>query len=264
MAIGWALVSLGSHAETFLAPASPRQRRHNWSRSVAVTTRGPTRLLLPWGARGLHVAGGARGRPAQTWSGSLRPTSSTRRTPSRRAGGETRVGREAHGGRCGRSPRYGTDVSGTGREAGCRVSLAAPPRASRGARLIGEGVLGTLTLVQAQWGRGPAGGWISPRRFRPRSGQHSAWWGRPEVLGGAWAMMAMVSTASICSVFSSARRGGGGGVHRWAAPDTPWNGCDHMPEIQWGRDRHGLLWVQDARREERCHAVWESWEDGPG
>jgi 1,5-anhydro-D-fructose reductase (1,5-anhydro-D-mannitol-forming) len=61
-------------------------------------------------------------------------------------------------------------------------------------RLIGEGVLGTITLVQAQaggaWPRGRPE--ISFEVFQEaRSGQRSVWWVQPEGVGGAWAMMAM-------------------------------------------------------------------------
>src|SRR5262245_4574622 len=60
-------------------------------------------------------------------------------------------------------------------------------------RLIGEGVLGTLTLVQAQMGGGMRGRTELPVEvFREaRSGQRSGWWVQPEGVGGAWAMMAM-------------------------------------------------------------------------
>ena len=49
-----------------------------------------------------------------------------------------------------------------------------------------------MTLVQAQWARADAG----RRRFSPtclmhmRSGERSAWWGTPEMIGGAYATMA--------------------------------------------------------------------------
>src|SRR6266700_5294734 len=60
-------------------------------------------------------------------------------------------------------------------------------------RLLGEGVLGTLTLVHAQWGGGIRGRTEIPfEMFREaRSGQRSAWWVQPEGVGGAWAMRAM-------------------------------------------------------------------------
>jgi 1,5-anhydro-D-fructose reductase (1,5-anhydro-D-mannitol-forming) len=60
-------------------------------------------------------------------------------------------------------------------------------------RLIGEGVLGTITLVQAQWGGGIRGQPEIPFEiFREaRSGPRSAWWVQPEGVGGTWAMMAM-------------------------------------------------------------------------
>jgi 1,5-anhydro-D-fructose reductase (1,5-anhydro-D-mannitol-forming) len=60
-------------------------------------------------------------------------------------------------------------------------------------RLIGEGVLGTITLVQAQWGGGLRGRTEIPFEVfqEARSGPRSAWWVQPEGVGGAWAMMAM-------------------------------------------------------------------------
>jgi 1,5-anhydro-D-fructose reductase (1,5-anhydro-D-mannitol-forming) len=60
-------------------------------------------------------------------------------------------------------------------------------------RLLGEGVLGTITLVQAQMGAGIRGRTEIPFKvFRDaRSGQRSAWWVHSEGVGGAWAMMAM-------------------------------------------------------------------------
>jgi predicted dehydrogenase len=60
-------------------------------------------------------------------------------------------------------------------------------------RLIGAGVLGTITLVQAQWGAGARGQALIPLEvFRDaRSGQRSAWWVEPEGVGGTWTMMAM-------------------------------------------------------------------------
>jgi 1,5-anhydro-D-fructose reductase (1,5-anhydro-D-mannitol-forming) len=59
-------------------------------------------------------------------------------------------------------------------------------------RLIREGCLGTMTLVHAQWGGGLRGQVeIAPTRLMAmRSGERSAWWGMPEQLGGAYAMMA--------------------------------------------------------------------------
>ena len=48
-------------------------------------------------------------------------------------------------------------------------------------RLIEEGTLGTITLVQAQWGAGPTREpEISPAQLMAmRSGPRSAWWGTP-------------------------------------------------------------------------------------
>ena len=59
-------------------------------------------------------------------------------------------------------------------------------------RLIGEGTLGTITLVHAQWGLGVRGQVeISPAQLMAmRSGPRSDWWGTPDQLGGAFAMMA--------------------------------------------------------------------------
>jgi 1,5-anhydro-D-fructose reductase (1,5-anhydro-D-mannitol-forming) len=59
-------------------------------------------------------------------------------------------------------------------------------------RLIREGVLGTMTLVQAQWGAGQRGRVeIAPEHLIPlRSGPRSAWWGTPAQVGRAYAMMA--------------------------------------------------------------------------
>jgi 1,5-anhydro-D-fructose reductase (1,5-anhydro-D-mannitol-forming) len=60
-------------------------------------------------------------------------------------------------------------------------------------RLIGEGVLGSMTLVQAQWEFGRRGQAEIPLEvfMEARSGQRSAWWRQPEHVGGAWALMAM-------------------------------------------------------------------------
>ena len=60
-------------------------------------------------------------------------------------------------------------------------------------RLIREGVLGTMTLAQAQWGGGRRGRAEIPLEvfMEARSGRRSAWWSQPERVGGAWAMMAM-------------------------------------------------------------------------
>jgi 1,5-anhydro-D-fructose reductase (1,5-anhydro-D-mannitol-forming) len=60
-------------------------------------------------------------------------------------------------------------------------------------RLIAEGALGTITLVQAQWGSGLRGMAEIPAAsfMEARSGSRSAWWWQPEQVGGAWAMMAM-------------------------------------------------------------------------
>jgi len=59
-------------------------------------------------------------------------------------------------------------------------------------RLIQEGVLGTMTLVQAQMGSGRRGSVeIAPEHLIPlRSGQRSGWWGTPSQIGRAYAMMA--------------------------------------------------------------------------
>ena len=51
-------------------------------------------------------------------------------------------------------------------------------------RLIQEGVLGTVALVQAHWGFGVRGAELPP----PRTGL-SEWWGIPDMVGGASAMM---------------------------------------------------------------------------
>jgi 1,5-anhydro-D-fructose reductase (1,5-anhydro-D-mannitol-forming) len=58
-------------------------------------------------------------------------------------------------------------------------------------RLVREGVLGTLTLAQAQWGLGLRGAAeISFERLMDlRSGERSAWWVEPERIGRALAMM---------------------------------------------------------------------------
>jgi len=60
-------------------------------------------------------------------------------------------------------------------------------------RLIGEGVLGSITLAQAQMGSGIRGKAAIPDGsfMEARSGHRSTWWWHPEMVGGAWAMMAM-------------------------------------------------------------------------
>jgi 1,5-anhydro-D-fructose reductase (1,5-anhydro-D-mannitol-forming) len=60
-------------------------------------------------------------------------------------------------------------------------------------RLIAEGALGTIALAQAQMGSGLRGMAEIPAAsfMDARSGSRSAWWWQPEQVGGAWAMMAM-------------------------------------------------------------------------
>jgi 1,5-anhydro-D-fructose reductase (1,5-anhydro-D-mannitol-forming) len=60
-------------------------------------------------------------------------------------------------------------------------------------RLIEDGVLGTITLAQAQWAAGIRGKAAIPNEsfIEARSGRRSTWWWHPEMVGGAWAMMAM-------------------------------------------------------------------------
>jgi 1,5-anhydro-D-fructose reductase (1,5-anhydro-D-mannitol-forming) len=80
-----------------------------------------------------------------------------------------------------------------GVQLGVGFHLRHHPGCQEAHRLIREGVLGTITLAQAQWGIGRRGMIEIPSAsfMEARSGSRSAWWWYPEMVGGAWAMMAM-------------------------------------------------------------------------
>jgi predicted dehydrogenase len=82
---------------------------------------------------------------------------------------------------------------GHGVKLGVGFHLRHHPGHQEARRLIGEGVLGTVTLAQAQWGAGLRGHAAIPFEvfMAARSGPRSTWWVHPERVGGAWAMMAM-------------------------------------------------------------------------
>ena len=194
MAIGWALVSLGSHAETFFAPAIAGAEG---TQLVAVYSRDHARAEAFAATHGAHAAYTsletllADSRVDVVWLASPNFLHAPHTIRAAHAGKHVLVEKPMA-----ISVAEAVDMVQTcqahGVKLGVGFHLRHHPGHQEARRLIQEGLLGTMTLVQAQWGGGLRGQTeISPTRLMDmRSGERSAWWGTPERIGGAFAMMA--------------------------------------------------------------------------
>src|SRR5713101_529841 len=195
MTVGWALVSTGRHADTFLAPAIGLAKD---THLVAVYSREQEHADAFAAKHGAQVAytsfeallADARVEVVCIASPNFLHAPYTMRAAQ--AGKHVLVEKPM-------AVRVdeAVEMVRTCRAHGVKLGVGFHPRHHPGhqeaRRLIGERVLGTITLVQAQMG----GAWprgrpeISFEVFQEaRSGQRSVWWGQPEGVGGAWAMMA--------------------------------------------------------------------------
>jgi len=194
MAIGWALVSLGSHAETFFAPALARAEG---AQLVAVYSRDRERADAFADKHGAHAAYTALeplladARVDVVWLASPNFLHAPYTLRAAHAGKHVLVEKPMA-----LSVAEAVDMVQTCQAQGVKLGvgfhLRHHPGHQEARRLIQEGCLGTMTLAHAQWGGGLRGQVeISPARLMAmRSGERSAWWGMPEQLGGAFAMMA--------------------------------------------------------------------------
>jgi predicted dehydrogenase len=194
MTIGWALVSLGSHAETFFAPAIAEAAG---AQLVAVYSRDHARAEVFVATHGAHAAYTsletllADARVDVVWIASPNFLHAPYTMLAAHAGKHVLVEKPMA-----ISVAEALDMVQTcqahGVKLGVGFHLRHHPGHHEARHLIREGRLGTMTLVHAQWGGGLRGQTeISPTRLMDmRSGERSAWWGIPERLGGAFAMMA--------------------------------------------------------------------------
>jgi 1,5-anhydro-D-fructose reductase (1,5-anhydro-D-mannitol-forming) len=194
MAIGWALVSTGRHADTCLAPALGLAEE--------------THLVAVYSREQQHAEAFAAKHGAQVAYTSLEALLADARvevvciaspnflhapytTLAARAGKHVLVEKPMA-----LSVAEAWDMVQTCQTAGVTLGvgfhLRHHPGHQEARRLIREGVLGTITLVQAQWGAGQRGRVeMAPEQLIPlRSGPRSAWWGTPTQVGRAYAMMA--------------------------------------------------------------------------
>ena len=163
MAIGWALVSLGSHAETFFAPAITGAVGRNWSQSSPRPRACRSVCSDPWGIRGLHVAGDAPRRcPCGRGLDRLPQLPPRALHLTRRARGKHVLVEKPMA----ISVAEAVDMVQTCQAHGVKLGVGFPLRRHPGhqeaRRLIREGHLGTMTLVHAQWGAACAGSRRSP------------------------------------------------------------------------------------------------------
>jgi predicted dehydrogenase len=194
MAIGWALVSTGRHADTYLAPA--------------IGLAEDTHLVAVYSREQQHAEAFAAKHGAQVAYTSLEALLADSRvdvaciaspnflhapytTLAARAGKHVLV--EKPMAVC---VEEALDMVQTCQPQGVKLGvgfhLRYHPGHQEARRLIQKGVLGTMTLVQAQMGSGRRGSVeMAPEHLIPlRSGQRSAWWGTPAQIGRAYAMMA--------------------------------------------------------------------------
>jgi 1,5-anhydro-D-fructose reductase (1,5-anhydro-D-mannitol-forming) len=194
MAIGWALVSTGRHADTCLAPA--------------IGLAEETHLVAVYSREHQHAEAFAAKHGAQVAYTSLEALLADSRvdvvciaspnflhapytTLAARAGKHVLVEKPMAV-----SVAEAWDMVQTCQAHGVKLSvgfhLRHHPGHQEARRLLREGVLGTITLVQAQMGSGRRGSVeMAPEQLIPlRSGPRSAWWRTPTQIGRAYAMMA--------------------------------------------------------------------------
>jgi 1,5-anhydro-D-fructose reductase (1,5-anhydro-D-mannitol-forming) len=194
MAIGWALVSTGRHADTVLAPALARAEE---TQLVAVYSREQAQADTFAAIHGAQVAYTsleallADARVEVVCIASPNFLHAPHTLMAARAGKHVLVEKPMA-----LSVEEAVAMVQTCQRAGVKLSVGFHLRHHPGhqdaRRLIQEGVLGTVTLVQAQMGSGRRGSpEIAPEQLIPlRSGSRSAWWGTPAQVGRAFAMMA--------------------------------------------------------------------------
>jgi 1,5-anhydro-D-fructose reductase (1,5-anhydro-D-mannitol-forming) len=195
MAIGWALVSPGKHANSLVAPAISRAED---TQLVAVCSRDQARAEAFAAKHGAQVAYTslealvADTRVDVVFIAAPNFLHAPYTTIAAQAGKHVLV-EKPMAVRVDEAVEMVRTCRAHGVKLGVGFHLRHHPGHQEARRLIGEGVLGTITLVQAQWGGGIRGRTEIPLEvFREaRSGPRSTWWVEPEGVGGAWAMMAM-------------------------------------------------------------------------
>jgi 1,5-anhydro-D-fructose reductase (1,5-anhydro-D-mannitol-forming) len=194
MAVGWALVSTGRHADTFLAPA--------------IGSAEDTHLVAVYSREQEHAEAFAAKHGAQVAYTSLETLLADSRvdvvciaSPNFLHAPHTMLAARAGKHVLVEKPMAVSveeavamvqTCQAHGMKLGVGFHLRHHPGHQEARRLIQEGVLGTMTLVHAQWGAGRRGSTeIAPEHLIPmRSGPRSAWWGTPAQIGQAFAMMA--------------------------------------------------------------------------
>ncbi len=195
MALGWALVSTGKHADTLVAPAIGLAEDTQF---VAVYSREQARaeaFASKHGAQAVYTsleALVADSRVEVVFIASPNFLHAPYTKMAAQAGKHVLV-EKPMAMRIDEAVEMVRTCRSHGVQLGVGFHLRHRPGHQETRRLIGEGVLGTITLAQAQWGAGIRGMAEIPSKafMEARSGSRSAWWWRPEMIGGAWAMMAM-------------------------------------------------------------------------
>jgi 1,5-anhydro-D-fructose reductase (1,5-anhydro-D-mannitol-forming) len=195
MAMGWALVSPGKHAESLVAPAISLAKD---TQLVAVCSRDQVRAEAFAATHGAQAAYTslevlvADTRVDVVFIASPNFLHAPYTLIAAQAGKQVLV-EKPMAVRVDEAVAMVRTCRAQGVKLGVGFHMRHHPGHQEARRLIGEGVLGTITLVQAQMGAGIRGRTEIPLEvFRDaRSGQRSTWWVEPEGVGGAWAMMAM-------------------------------------------------------------------------
>jgi 1,5-anhydro-D-fructose reductase (1,5-anhydro-D-mannitol-forming) len=195
MAMGWALVSPGKHADSLVAPAISLAKD---TQLVAVCSRDQVRADAFAAKHGAQVAYTsledlvADARVDVVFIASPNSLHAPYTTIAAQAGKHVLV-EKPMAVRVDEAVEMVRTCRAQGVKLGVGFHLRHHPGHQEARRLIGEGVLGTITLVQAQWGGGLRGRTEIPFEVfqEARSGPRSAWWVQPEGVGGTWAMMAM-------------------------------------------------------------------------
>ncbi len=193
MTIGWALVSPGAHAETLLAPAIGAAEG---ARLVAACSRDQERAEAFANRHGAQAAYAS----VEALVADARVDAVFIASPNFLHAPYTMIAARAGKHVLVEKPMAVTveeavemvqACQADGVKLGVGFHLRHHPGLQEARRLLGEGVLGTITLAQAQWGIGLRGvADLSVERIMElRSGQRSAWWGEPDRIGSALAMM---------------------------------------------------------------------------
>jgi predicted dehydrogenase len=189
MAIGWALVSPGKHADSLVAPAISLAED---TQLVAVYSRDQVRADAFAAKHGAQVAYTsledlvADARVDAVFIAAPNFLHAPYTTIAAQAGKHVLV-EKPMAVRVDEAVEMVRTCRAHGVKLGVGFHLRQHPGHQEAHRLLGEGVLGTITLVQAQWGGGIRGQTEIPFEvFREvRSGPRSAWWVQPEWVGGA-------------------------------------------------------------------------------